>query len=73
MEKIIKGGFLARHRNVVLGAAGIISALGTYLVGDEDIFITLQAIFAVCGIYFLRKSNKDKGCSNGKNSGKISD
>lgn len=61
MEKFLRGGFLSDRRTYVMGAVGILSAVGAYVVGDTDIFAMLQAIFTVCGIYFLRKSNKPKG------------
>ena len=72
MNKIIKGGFLAGHRTYIISGAGILSAIGAYLVGDTDIFTMLQAIFTLGGIYFLRKSSETKGRRNGKNSRKIS-
>ena len=57
MKKIISGGFLSGHRTYLISATGIISAVA-YLVGDSDIFIMLQSIFTLGGIYFLRKSNE---------------
>lgn len=65
MKKILKGGFLAGHRTYILSGAGILTAFCAYLVGDNDIFTTLQAIFTLGGIYFLRKSNENKGKENG--------
>lgn len=61
MEKFFKGGCLAGHRTYIISTIGILSAIGAYLVGDSDIFITLQSIFTLGGIYFLRKSNENKG------------
>jgi hypothetical protein len=62
MSRIIKGGYLSGYRTYIISATGILSAIGAYLVGDADIFATLQAIFTLAGIYFLRKSNeKQKG------------
>ncbi|MBR5625539.1 MAG: hypothetical protein IKW67_02050 [Alphaproteobacteria bacterium] len=61
MKTIIKGGFLSGHRTYIISATGIISAIAAYLVGDTDIFIMLQSIFTLGGIYFLRKSNENKG------------
>ncbi|MBR3782401.1 MAG: hypothetical protein IKL14_03380 [Alphaproteobacteria bacterium] len=58
MKKIISGGFLSGHRTYLISATGIISAVVAYLVGDSDIFIMLQSIFTLGGIYFLRKSNE---------------
>ncbi len=61
MNKIIKGGFLSGHRTYIMSGIGIIAAIGAYIVGDNDIFTTLQSIFTLGGIYFLRKSNESKG------------
>lgn len=65
MNKIIKGGFLAGHRTYIISGVGILSAVGAYLVGDTDVFVMLQSIFTLGGIYFLRKSNETKGQNNG--------
>lgn len=65
MKKIVKGGYLAGYRTYIISASGIISAIAAYLVGDVDIFATLQTIFTLGGIYFLRKSNETKGNKNG--------
>ena len=62
MSRIIKGGYLSGYRTYIISATGILTAIGAYLVGDAVIFATLQAIFTLAGIYFLRKSNeKQKG------------
>lgn len=61
MNKFISGGFLAGRRTYIVSAVGILSAIGAYLVGDSDIFVMLQSIFTLGGIYFLRKSNENKG------------
>ena len=45
MNKIIKGGYLKGRKTYVISGVGIISAIGAYLVGDEDIFTMLQTIF----------------------------
>ncbi|MDR1206890.1 MAG: hypothetical protein LBK26_00540 [Rickettsiales bacterium] len=73
MNKIIKGGFLSGYRTYVTAAAGILSAVATYLSGDTDIFNMLQTIFMLGGIYFLRASvnnelSKEKECKSQKNS-----
>ena len=69
MNKIIRGGFLAGHRTYIISGAGIISAIAAYMVGDSDIFGTLQTVFTFGGVYFLRKSmdntnesEKDQTC-----------
>ncbi|MBQ0013562.1 MAG: hypothetical protein KBS86_03275 [Proteobacteria bacterium] len=72
MNKFIQGGILKKHRTYILSGVGIISAIASYLIGDTDIFIMLQAIFTLGGIYFLRKSNETKGNKNGKHTRKIS-
>lgn len=73
MRKIISGGFLADKKTYIMSGVGILSAVAAYLVGDTDVFAMLQAIFTLGGIYFLRKSNENKGCEDGKNSRKISE
>ncbi len=65
MNKIIKGGFLSDRRTHIMSGVGILSAVCAYLVGDSDLFVMLQAIFTLGGIYFLRKSNETKGNKNG--------
>lgn len=65
MNKFFKGGFLSGYRTYIVSGIGIVSAVGAYLIGDTDIFITLQSIFTLGGIYFLRKSNETKDKSNG--------
>ena len=61
MNKFIRGGFLAGRKKYVLALVGIISAFGTYAVGDSDIFSLMQTAFTVGGVYFLCKSNENKG------------
>lgn len=65
MSKFLKGGFLNGYRTYIMSGIGIISAIAAYLVGDTDIFIMLQSVFTLGGIYFLRKSNEQKDKSNG--------
>ena len=65
MSKIFRGGYLSGYRTYIIAATGILSAVGAYLVGDSDLFTMLQAIFTFGGIYFLRKSNENKGKANG--------
>ena len=65
MKKIISGGFLAGRRTYVMSGIGILTAIGAYMVGDSDVFTMLQAVFTLGGIYFLRKSNENKGKDNG--------
>ncbi|MBD5400146.1 hypothetical protein HDR61_00120 [bacterium] len=66
--KIVRGGFFADRRTHIMSGVGIISAVAAYLVGDSDIFVMLQAIFTLGGIYFLRKTNDTKGQKNGTGS-----
>ena len=61
MNNFINGGFLRGRRTYIVSGVGILSAITAYLVGDTDIFIMLQSIFTLGGIYFLRKSNEQKG------------
>ncbi len=72
VQKIIRGGFLAGHRTYILSGMGILSAIASYLVGDTDLFLTMQSVFTLGGIYFLRKSGETKRNSHAKNTGKIS-
>lgn len=59
---LVHGGVLADKRTYIMSGVGILSAVASYLVGDSDVFVMCQAIFTVCGIYFIRKSdNKTKG------------
>ena len=66
MKRIINGGQLSGYRTYIITGTGILSAIGAYLVGDTDLFTMLQAIFTLGGIYFLRRSNENKGKENGK-------
>ena len=72
LQKIIHGGVLAGHRTYILSGVGILSAIAAYLVGDSDLFITMQSIFTLGGIYFLRKSAETKRKTNAKSTRKIS-
>lgn len=72
MNKIIKGGYLTGRKTYVISTVGIVSAIGAYLIGEEDIFTTLQTIFTLGGIYFLKQESVTKGKNNGTNSRKIS-
>lgn len=65
MRKLLRGGYLSGYRTYIISAAGIISAIGAYLVGDADLFTMMQTIFTLAGIYFLRRSNETKGQKNG--------
>lgn len=65
LSKVIRGGFFAGRRTYIMSGIGIISAIGAYMVGDTDIFIMMQSVFTLGGIYFLRKSNEPKGETNG--------
>jgi len=72
IQNIINGGALAGHRTYILSGVGILSAIAAYLVGDADLFITLQSIFTLGGIYFLRKSTDTKRNNYAKSTRKIS-
>ncbi|MBO7509470.1 MAG: hypothetical protein J6T57_04320 [Alphaproteobacteria bacterium] len=61
MSKFINGGFFANRKTQIMTGLGIVSALCAYFVGDSDLFATTQALLAVCGVYLLHKSNKNKG------------
>ena len=61
MNKIIKGGYLKNRKTYVVSTVGIVSAIGAYLIGDEDIFTMMQTIFMLGGIYFLKQESSTKG------------
>jgi len=69
ISKIISGGFYKGQRTYIISSIGILSAITAYLIGDENVFNTMNSIFTLAGIFFLRKSNERK--KNG-NSRKIS-
>ena len=59
---LVHGGMLADKKTCIMSIVGILSAVAAYVVGDSDIFVMLQAIFTIGGIYFMKKSdNKTKG------------
>lgn len=72
MSKIISGGYLSGRKTYVISAVGIVSAIGAYLIGDQDLFTMLQTVFTLGGIYFLKQESSTKGKNNGTNSRKIS-
>ena len=61
MSNFIHGGFFANRKMQIMTVVGIASAICTYLVGDSDLFATLQTLIAIGGVYMLHKSNKTKG------------
>ena len=61
MNKIISGGYLKGKKTYIVSSIGIVSAIGAYLIGDEDIFTMLQTIFTLSGIYFLKQESSTKG------------
>ena len=61
MNKIINGGYLSGRKTYVISGIGIVSAIGAYLVGDEDVFTMMQTIFTLAGIYFLKQESSTKG------------
>lgn len=63
MNKIISGGWLASSRTWIISGVGIISALAAYVVGDNDLFTMLGAIFTLGTVFIIR--NKTKGSKNG--------
>ena len=72
MKKIISGGYLQNRKTYVVSSIGIVSAIGAYLVGDQDLFTMLQTVFTLGGIYFLKQESTTKEKNNGTNSRKIS-
>lgn len=61
MNKFISGGFFSNRKNQIMALVGIVSAVCAYLVGDSDLFATVQALIAVGGLYVLHKSKQNKG------------
>jgi len=61
MNKFIKGGYLKNRKTYVVSTVGIVSAIGAYLIGDEDIFTMMQTIFTLASIYFLKQESSTKG------------
>jgi hypothetical protein len=59
-SKILYGGALRGKKTYLAAIAGIITAICGYLAGETDIFITLQTIFPLLGLLFLRSGFKDK-------------
>ncbi|MBO7066243.1 MAG: hypothetical protein J6W40_01300 [Alphaproteobacteria bacterium] len=58
----VNGGMLADKKTHIMFGVGLLSAIASYLVGDTDIFVMLEAIFTLVGIYFMHKSdNTNKG------------
>ena len=72
MNKFINGGYLKGRKTYVVSSVGIISAIGAYLIGEQDIFSMLQTIFMLGGIYFLKQESSTKGKNDGTHSRKIS-
>jgi hypothetical protein len=60
MNKIINGGYLKDKKTYIVSSIGIVSAIGAYLIGDEDVFTMLQTIFTLSGIYFLKQESSTK-------------
>ena len=61
IKTIMAGGMLAGKRTYIIAGAGIVSAIGAYLVGDVGLVEALNSIFPLAAIYFLRKGlNDDK-------------
>ncbi len=61
MSNFISGGFFANRKTQIMTMAGIMSAVCAYLVGDSDLFATIQALIAIVGVYVLHKSKQNKG------------
>ena len=63
MSKFINGGFFANRKTQIMTGLGIISALCAYMVGDSDLFATIQALIAVCG-FVCHNSGVNSGLWN---------
>jgi hypothetical protein len=71
ISNLIRGGFLQGRRTYLISAAGILSALASYMAGDINLFEALNSIYPMAGIYFLRKGIETKRNKNA-NTRKIS-
>lgn len=58
-KNLFDGGMLAGKRTYIISAVGILTAVGSYLVGDSNILEAMNAIFPLAAIYFLRKGLDD--------------
>lgn len=58
-KKFFDGGMLAGKRTYIISAIGILTAISGYLVGDSNILETMNSIFPLAAIYFLRKGLDD--------------
>ncbi|MDR0803720.1 MAG: hypothetical protein LBO08_01345 [Rickettsiales bacterium] len=65
LKQIISGGALAGHRTFIISGIGILTAVGAYLTGLQNIFEMLNAIYPLAGIYFLRRGMDNKRRKNG--------
>ena len=59
LQNIYKGGWLVGKRTYIISSIGILSAIGSYLTGDINIFEMLNRVFPLAAIYFLRKGLED--------------
>ncbi|MFA7188381.1 MAG: hypothetical protein WC137_02835 [Alphaproteobacteria bacterium] len=66
ISKLVSGGFYKGQRTYIISGIGILSAIAAYLIGDENVFNTMNSIFTFAGIFFLRKSNERKKNANSR-------
>jgi hypothetical protein len=59
ITNIYRGGQMAGKRTYIVSGIGILSCIASYLVGDSNIMETMNNIFPLAAIYFLRKGLKD--------------
>ncbi len=60
MNDFINGGYLKDKKTYIVSSVGIVSAIGAYLIGEEDIFTMMQTIFMLGGIYFLKQESSNQ-------------
>jgi len=60
VKNIQRGGFLAGKRTYLVAVAGILSAVGAYLTGDASLTDTLNIIFPLGAICFLRRGMRNE-------------
>ncbi|MCL2629512.1 MAG: hypothetical protein FWD33_02365 [Alphaproteobacteria bacterium] len=71
INSALSGGCLRGKKTYITAVTGVISAIGMYLAGDADLFLTLHTIFPMLGMLFLRTSIKERkhderNCDTGK-------
>lgn len=53
--KILEGGFLKDKKIYVTAVVGIMTAVGSYLIGELGLVELVQVMFPLLGVIFLKK------------------